>query len=140
MNENHKELISITLSITVVILTVFITNRFIPSLVWAGIIAIATYPLYKHWARFFGKKKSIAAFLFTTLLTLLFIVPISWLVTIVVKDLQIFLNYLQILNRHGGELPDILKNIPFFGKEVVDFWDNNLGAPGHIKQFISNLH
>jgi predicted PurR-regulated permease PerM len=140
MNENHKELISITLTIAVVSLTLFIIHRFIPSLVWAGIITIATYPLYRHWERLFGKKKNISAFLFTTLLTLLFIAPVSWLVTVVVKDLQVFLNYLQTLNRHGGELPDFLQDIPFFGKEVVAYWDNNLSAPGHIKHLISNLH
>ncbi len=140
MNENHKELISITLTVAVVLLTLFIIHRFVPSLVWAGIITIATYPLYRRWERLFGKQKNASAFLFTTLLTLLFIAPVSWLVTVVIKDLQVFLNYLQVLNRHGGELPDFLQDIPFFGKEIVAFWDNNLGGPGHIKHLVSNIH
>ncbi|MDX2345506.1 MAG: AI-2E family transporter [Legionella sp.] len=140
MNENHKELISITLTISVVLMTLFIIHRFIPSLVWAGVITIATYPLYQRWERLFGKQKNISAFLFTTLLTLLFIAPVSWLVSVVVKDLQVFLNYLQTLNRHGGELPSFLQDIPFVGKEMVTYWDNNLGGPGHIKHLISNLH
>jgi predicted PurR-regulated permease PerM len=140
MNENHKELISMTLTIAVVLMTLFIVHRFIPSLVWAGIITIATYPLYQHWQRFFGQHKNISAFLFTTLLALLFIAPVSWLVSVVLKDLQIFLNYLQILNRHGGEVPSFFQDIPFVGKEVVAYWDKNLGEPGHIKHLISNVH
>ncbi|MDF1646674.1 MAG: AI-2E family transporter [Legionellaceae bacterium] len=140
MNENHKELISMTLTVAVVLLTLFIIHRFIPSIVWAGIITIATYPLYQRWERLFGKQKNISAFLFTTLLAVLFITPVSWLVSVVVKDLQIFLNYLQVLNRHGGEVPSFLQDIPFVGKEMVTYWDKNLGEPGHIKHLISNLH
>ncbi len=140
MNENHKELISMTLTIAVVLMTLFIIHRFIPSLVWAGVITIATYPLYQHWERFFGGFKNTSAFLFTTLLALLFIAPVSWLVSVVVKDLQIFLNYLQVLNRHGGEVPTFLQDIPFFGKEAVAYWDKNLGEPGHIKHLISNVN
>ncbi len=140
MNENHKELISITLTVVVVLFTLFIIHRFIPSLVWGGIIVIATYPMYVQWARFFGKQKNVSAFLFTTLLALLFLLPLSWLVSIVVRDLQIFLNYLQHLNRHGGEIPEFLQEIPLLGKEVAAYWDKNLSAPGHIKHLISNVH
>ncbi|MCH9755702.1 MAG: AI-2E family transporter [Gammaproteobacteria bacterium] len=140
MNENHKELISITLTVAVVLLTLFIIHRFIPSIVWAGVITIATYPLYRRWQYFFGKYKNTSAFLFTTLLVVLFIAPLSWLVSVVVKDLQIFLNYLQALNRHGGEVPSFLQDIPFIGKELIAYWDKNLGEPGHIKHLISNIH
>ena len=140
MNENHKELISITLTVAVVLMTLFIIHRFIPSLVWAGVITIATYPLYQRWERLFGKQKNISAFLFTMLLTLLFIAPLSWLVSVVVKDVQILVNYLQALNRNGGEMPPFLQDIPFFGKEIVAYWDKNLSEPGHIKYFVSNLH
>ena len=140
MNENHKELISITLTVAVVLLTLFIIHRFIPSLVWAGIITIATYPLYLRWERFFGNYKNTSAFLFTALLALLFLIPVSWLVSVVVRDLQIFLNYLQHLNRHGGEIPSFLEEVPLLGKEVVAYWDKNLSEPGHIKHLISNIH
>ncbi|MDF1677597.1 MAG: AI-2E family transporter [Legionellaceae bacterium] len=140
MNENHKELISITLTVVVVLFTLFIIHRFIPSLVWGGVIAIATYPMYLRWSRFFGKQKNISAFLFTTLFALLLLLPLSWLVSIVVRDLQIFLNYLQHLNRHGGEIPAFLQEIPLLGKEVAAYWDKNLSEPGHIKHLISNVH
>lgn len=140
MNANHKELVSITLTMLLISLTLFIIHRFIPSLIWGGIIAVATYPMYRRWARFFGQQKDIAAFLFTTLLTIVFIAPLSWLVSVVVKDLQIFLNYLQTLNRHGGEIPSFLEDLPLLGKTLGTYWDKHLSEPGHIKHLISNLH
>jgi|TARA_R110002126_G_scaffold187410_1_gene336035 predicted PurR-regulated permease PerM len=140
MNNNHKEWISITLTVSVLFFTLFIIHRFIPSLVWAGIITIATYPMYRRWRRLFGNYHNVSAFLFTTVLALFFVIPLSWLISVLVKELQVFLNYLQILNRHGGEVPDFIQNIPFFGKDVVSYWDKNLSEPGHIKHLITNLH
>lgn len=140
MNKNHKELITIGLTIGIVALSIFIVHRFIPSIIWAAIIAIATYPLYNQWRRIFGQKQNWAAFLFTTILTLLLLLPISWLVTLLVKELQLFINFLQTLNRVGGEAPLFLKQLPLIGNDVVTYWDVNIGQPGYIRQLLTNLH
>lgn len=140
MNENHKELISIALTVAIVTFSIFIIHRFIPSLIWAGVIAIATYPLYRSWQRMFGRYHNVAAVLFTSIMVLLFIVPLSWLISVLVKDLQQFLNYLQDINRHGGQAPSFLTEIPWVGQEIITYWDDNFGQPGHLKHFLSNLH
>lgn len=140
MNENHKEFISIGLTISIVALTFYIIHRFIPSMVWAAIIVIATYPLYKRWRLLFGKQHNLAALLFTFLLALLLIIPVSWLVTVLVKELQLFVNYLQQINREGGQAPQFIRNFPFISKEIISYWDENIGNPGNLKNFLSNLH
>ncbi|KTC89674.1 AI-2E family transporter [Fluoribacter dumoffii] len=140
MNENHKELISIGLTIGIVIISLFIIHRFIPSLIWASIIVIATYPLYERWRKFFGNKHNLSALLFTSLIGLLFILPLSWLLGILIKELQIFINFLQSLNQQGGAAPQFLKDFPFIGNDLVTYWDNNIGKPGMIKGFLSNIH
>lgn len=140
MNENHKELISMGLTIGIVLLSVFIVHKFIPSMIWAAIIAIATYPLYKRWRVFFGHRENIASLLFTTLMGLLFLIPLSWLVGILIKESQLFVNFLQQINKDGGAAPEFFKNVPFVGNDLVQYWDNNIGQPGNIKDFLSNLH
>jgi len=140
MNENHKELISIALTIAIVVLTTYIVHRFIPSMVWAAIIVIATYPLYKRWRNFFGKHDNISALLFTVVLSLIILLPLSWLVSILVKELQIFINYLQVVNRNGGQAPDFIKQFPIMNHELVTYWDDKIGKPGHVRDFLSNLH
>ena len=140
INENHRELISMGLTISVVALTVFIIHRFIPSLVWASIIVIATYPLYRRWRRFFGSKQNLSAFLFTSIVVLILILPLSWLVSVLVKELQLFINYLQLINRNGGQAPLFIQKLPIVGQELVTYWDSNIGQPGSIKYFLTNLH
>ena len=139
MNENHKELISITLTVGIVALALFIIHRFIPSIIWAGVIAIATYPLYRHWRRFFGAKHNLSALLFTLILVCLLIIPFSWLLSVLIQESQLFINYLQLINREGGQAPEFIRQIPFVGNEISLYWDKNIGQPGSLKYFLSNL-
>ena len=140
MNESHKELISITLSVAILAAALFIIHRFIPSLVWAGIIVGSTYPLYRRWRQFFGEYQNLSALLFTLILALLIIIPVSWLVSVLVRELQVLINYLQITNREGGQTPLFLRDLPIIGNELADYWEGNIGNPGNVKQFLSNLH
>lgn len=140
MNKNYKDLISVALSICIIGLALFIIHRFIPSIVWAAIITIATYPLYCRWRRFFGTHDNWSALLFTTLLGLLFLLPLSWLVTLLIQELQLLINYLQVINRDGGQAPELLKQLPFIGADASAYWDKNIGKPGDVKNVLSNWH
>ncbi len=140
MNENHKELISIGLTLSIVGLALFIVHRFIPSLIWASILGIATYPLYRQWRQLFGKWENTAAFLFTFIMVLILLVPLSGLMSVLIKEVQLFFTYLQSMNRHGGHAPPFLHEIPFFGSDWETYWELNFAKPGQIKSFLSHLH
>ena len=140
MNDNHKELVSIGVTISIVALALYIIHRFIPSLTWAGVIAIATYPLYTRWREFFGKYANVSAFSFTLILSLALLIPVSWLISLLVKEIQLFINYLQLINREGGQLPPFLKELPLVGRELEVYWNENIGSPGNVKNILSNLH
>lgn len=140
MNANHRELISISLTVGIISLTLFIIHRFIPSLLWASIIVIATYPLYQRWQKLLGAYPNISALLFTLVMVFLFILPLSWLISILVKELQYFITYLQQINRHGGQAPIFIRNMPFLGKELVSYWDKNISHPGNVKNYFAHAH
>lgn len=140
MNTNTKELMSMMLTVGIVLFVLYIVHRFIPSMVWAGIIAIATYPLYRRFHRCFGKYHNLSAFLFTCLLGFVFILPLSWLISLLIKETQIFVNYIQTLHREGGAAPMFLQSFPIFSQEFVKYWDEYAGQPGHMTSLISDMH
>lgn len=142
MNENHKELISIGLTLGIICLSFYIIHNFIPPMIWATVIVIATYPMYKRWRSWFGLNQNLAALLFTGLLGLVFLLPLSWLVGILIKESQVFINFLQLINKEGGAAPDFFVNfpIPIIGEELVHYWDQHIGQPGNVRTFLSNLH
>ncbi len=139
MNESHKEFLNILLTISIVGCALFIIHRFIPSIIWSAIIGIAIYPLYRYWRLLFGQHSNLSAFLFTTLLGLLLILPLSWLVSMLVKELQVFINYLQMINRQGGTAPPFLSQFPIIGSDLVAYWDKHISHPGNVKFLFSNL-
>lgn len=140
MNANHKELISMVLTLSILVMTVFIIHRFIPSMAWAAVIVIATYPLYRQWCRGFGRWVNTAALCFTLLLGILFLLPLSWLVTLLVKELQLFINYLQDINLHGGKAPALFQEVPWIGNDLITYWDQNFGQTGSLRHWLSNWH
>lgn len=140
MNDNHRELVSIGLTLAIVILTIYIIHRFIPSILWAAIIVIATFPLYKRWKRFVPGGANTSALLFTFLLSIVFVIPLSWLISLLFKESQLFINYLQTVNRQGGSPPDFLQNIPLIGEEIERIWHEKLGEPGRVRELLANLH
>lgn len=128
------------LTVGIICLTLLIVHQFIPSMVWAAIIVIATYPLYEKWRYLFGSRQNVSALLFTMLLGLLFLLPLSWLVGILIKESQLFINFLQQVNKEGGAAPDFFRNFPMVGSDLVKYWDENIGKPGNVRSFLSNLH
>ncbi len=140
MNQNHKEAISMGLSITIVLFSIFIIHRFIPSLVWASIVVITTYPIYTRWKKLLKHHDNLAAFLFTSFLALLLLVPLSWLLSVLVKEFQLFLTYMKQINQIGGEAPTFLQELPMIGDNMIAYWDEHIGQPGNVKSFFSNLN
>ncbi|PJD96820.1 MAG: AI-2E family transporter [Legionella sp.] len=140
MNQNHKELISIGLTVGIVLLTLFIIHKFLPSMIWAGIIVIATYPLYKKWHRLFANNANWSAFLFTAIMALLFLMPLSWLIGILIKESQVFASFLHQLNQHGGAAPEFLTQLPWMSTELVNYWDEHLGKPGNLSAVFSHFY
>jgi predicted PurR-regulated permease PerM len=140
MNTNHKEFFSMMLTLSIVLFTIFIIHQFIPSMVWAAIIASATYPLYRRWRVVCRHHDNLSAFSFSIILGLLFLLPLSWLIGVLISELQLFINYIQLLNREGGASPIFLQTIPIVGQELGHLWDQNLGKPGNVMHLLSHMN
>lgn len=140
MTNQHRDLISIILSLAIISSALFIVHRFIPSMVWAGIVVIATSPLYKICLMKLGNRHTLAAILFTLLIGLMLLLPLTGLVGVLVKETQLFVEYLQMIDREGGEAPSLLSHIPWIGQELVRLWNDYISEPGSVRGLLGQLH
>lgn len=140
MNNNHKELLSMLLTAVIVFCALFIVHHFLQPMAWAGVLGITTYPLYRHFSRPFGRFNQVAAFLFTCLLFALLMLPLSWIVTVLVRESHIFLSFLQYLNDNGNAAPEWLVRVPLIGTELQRLWVAELTHPGDLRELFSKLH
>ncbi len=138
MNQNHREFINILLTLTIVGLSLFIVHRFIAPMLWAAVIAVASFPLYQRFEKQWGSYKNTSAFLFTVILSCLIILPIFWLVTVLIQEFHLFATYLIQLNTHGEAAPEWMNRLPWLKKEFLSFWNENIGKPGGIKDILSH--
>jgi len=99
-----------------------ILKPFVLILIWAGVIAIAIFPLFKFFIRILGNRKTLAAIVLTVLLLSILIIP-SWMVT---KSVYSEVSQLRVMNKEGQLLiPPPGQNTeswPSIAKPVLDVW------------------
>lgn len=140
MTDNHRYLLSMLLTTLIVALSAFVVHRFIPSLLWATIILMMTYPLYTKWFRFCRQKPTWASLSFTTFVSIVFFIPLLWIISVFVKEAQIFVSFLIKANQSGIAAPEALTSLPSVGPELKAFWLSHFAMPGGLKAYLSKLN
>jgi len=136
MNENHRDLISISFTVAVVLLAGVIAYRFLLPLAWAGVIAIATWPVYERVERWLGERRALAASLLTVIVTLVVMIPLVLLTIKVVQEARFFTHYLIAANNTGIAVPEMITKLPWGSHFLTTWWQDNLSHAGDIGQWV----
>jgi predicted PurR-regulated permease PerM len=136
MNENHRDLISIGFTVTVVVMAGFVAMRFLLPLVWAGVIAIATWPIYKRLERWLGYRKTLVAVLMSVMVTLVVIVPLAGLMIQGLQEARYLTAFLLQSNEGGIPAPEWLHTLPWDGDFLQNWWIEKLGHQGALSDLL----
>ena len=119
-------------------LGVYTLWNFMSALVWAGIFAIALWPLYRRVMLRFGpgKHNVMWPMLFTLGVALVFIVPIGLIGMELARELHAFTDWLRNAREHGIAEPDMLHHLPFGQAQVDQWWQANLADPQGAKELV----
>jgi predicted PurR-regulated permease PerM len=137
MSENKRDALSAAFSLTIILAAAFITQRFVLPLVWAAILCIATWPLYRRALRATGGRQIAAAALVTVLSALVFITPLAVGITQAARQAPELAALIASANNLGLAAPEWLHRIPLGGTAIYDWWVNTLGQPhglAHLMQ------
>lgn len=137
MNENHRDLISITFTVLVVSMAAFVAHRFMVPLVWAGIIAIASWPIFKKIESFFRHRRTLSAAVLTIFITLVVAIPLLWLTLVAIQEAKIFVRFVMVANTKGLTAPTWLADVPRFGGYLTKQWNDFIGGPQGIANILS---
>ena len=113
---------SVIFSVSVIAATLFMTHRFIRPLLWASIICVASWPLYCQGRKLFSKHETAAAATLTLIITLIILIPASWLLVLLTKESFYIVHQLILINKTGMSPPLWLHTIPFFGNKLTLYW------------------
>jgi len=121
-----------------VLVLVVLLNTFLVSLMWGAVLALATWPVVTV-LQVKGASRGLSVTITLLGLILLFGIPALLIVTSLTKELRAISIYLQAVNRTGLPAPEWMYTIPLLQEYALDWWKENLAAPGSILRLIGQM-
>jgi len=104
--------------------TFWVMQSFLPMIVWATTIAVATWPLLLRFEHWFGNRRGLAVTAMTLLLLLLFVVPLAAAFTAIYDNLPKLQELAQRTRDVGlAPAPAWFLKIPMVGARLTDSWN-----------------
>ena len=127
-----KLLVSIVFTCLILFGAFAVLRPFLLAIIWAAIIAIASWPLYLRIEKRCGGRRPIAATLTTALVCILLVGPMVLLIIFVAQDAVTVASYLARVDANGAPTPRWLPDVPWFGSYLVDRWNLYLAQPNQL--------
>lgn len=111
-----------------------VLNPFIIPVAWAGILVYVTWPLYERLRSSLGGRHTPSALAMTLLLALILILPIMWVAFLLQSEISgVYQQLAQQLASGHLEVPPVIRDIPWLGKEIQAFLDRLNSSPEALK-------
>jgi len=120
------------LAAAIVVLAFWVVHGFTQALLAAGVIAIASWPLYIAFRAWLPRKvgPSTGAAIFTIAITVFLLAPMVFAFGALLSEAHALLHSLAAAD--NKELPDWLANTPVFGPWLSARWEQQLALPGSV--------
>ncbi len=140
--QSGQQIARVTLGIGLTLLGMYVIEGFLAALVWAVILAIATWPLYQRTQRRFGSAKGhnvLLPLLFTVAVALLFAVPLSFAIFQLSHEARLATAMVVDAREHGMAAPDWVARLPVGASWLTGWWDANLRDPADARALLGRV-
>ena len=118
---------------------VYTLYSFLHALAWAGILAIAVYPLYQRAERRFGTGHKLLPLAFTLGAVLMVVVPLALGATQATREARTALRFVTIARADGVARPEWLATLPLVSTQATAWWDANLLHPEDARRLLGSV-
>jgi predicted PurR-regulated permease PerM len=123
----HQDVGRITLTVLFIggllVTSAWIMRPFLPALLWATTLVLATWPVMLRIQRYAGNRRSVAVLVMTLGLLLILIVPLWAAVSTVVTNIDLIGDMARsALTVRLPPPPDWVAEIPLFGARIAQAW------------------
>jgi predicted PurR-regulated permease PerM len=132
-----KMLVSIGFTLAIVIGAFTVLAPFLLAVLWAAILAIASWPLHEWVQRKMPTRPGLAAWSTTGLVLTFLVGPMTFIIVFISRDLFRAVSFVIAADQNGKVMPPVLKKIPAIGDWLVRYWDRYLAHPGQISQVLN---
>ncbi|MEP9378196.1 AI-2E family transporter YdiK [Aquabacter sp. CN5-332] len=123
----HPDLARATLSVLfiagLIAASFWILQPFLPAIIWAATLVVATWPLMIWVQRHTGNRRTIAVLAMTTMLLLVLIVPFWLAINTIIANTEAITELARAaLSLRIPPPPSWMGEIPLVGESIVDMW------------------
>jgi predicted PurR-regulated permease PerM len=117
-----------------------VLHNLVAPIVWAGLIAIATWPLHLRLVRGLGGRAGAStALLLTGAVVCVFVVPFAYVVIRGWHEVPALMRLWTSSEESGLPAPAWLAGVPQVGQWLSQTWNERLAAPGALSSFVHSL-
>ena len=117
------------LTITILLLALWMALPFLTPIAWAAVFAIAEWPLFKRAERYLPHRPLVLALIFTASTALLVILPLSIAAVSLAQESQTALDWIKHVQHGGLPTPAWVAGLPLAGGRAARWWQDNLSQP-----------
>ncbi|QDH14640.1 AI-2E family transporter [Oecophyllibacter saccharovorans] len=126
------------LALTFIGLGLYSLWNLIPALLWGTVFAICLWPIYERMEKRCGHSMWLPA-AFTTLLALVFLIPIFFVGYRLTDELHNASRWLESIRQSGIPMPQWIDRLPFRAAAIHHWWENTLAQPQYLNHLFSTL-
>jgi predicted PurR-regulated permease PerM len=133
---------SLALYIGLVLLAVWVVRDFIVVVAWAGVVAIALWPLLRkvEGNRWFTGRTTLIAAALTLAIALLVVLPVGVGIAQALREAHDLNEWFRSARENGIALPDFVARLPFGVQQISEWWQANLAQPLRDSAAMKGLH
>jgi predicted PurR-regulated permease PerM len=131
----------VTLAIALVAIGLWTAAEFLSPLIWAGVLAVALWPLYEQAAqRLSGGPSTLSALLFTALVALVVFVPLALATVQLAEQSTAIGAWITQARDNGIQVPEWVARLPVAADAAQAWWKENLAKPESAKAWLQSLN
>ncbi len=131
-----KQLVSLLFTVSILFGAFVVLSPFVLAILWAAILAVATWPLHEKIVLRLKHRNSLAAAASTTLVLIFLVGPMALLLVFLSQDAYTAASYLIDADTYGKPVPPVLEKLPFGGDYLTQQWEKYLAQPKRLSAIL----
>ena len=128
----YPALVSVFFTLSILIAGFFILKPFLLAVVWAAVIALASWPLHRRIRARLGNRRTLGAACSTTVIAVALVAPTILLAAYLINDLYAVATYFLEADQTGKTAPVWLGRLPWGGAYLLAKWQLVMAQPHQL--------
>jgi predicted PurR-regulated permease PerM len=141
-SSSWQQIARVALATAVIAVGLWILADFLPALAWAGVLAIALWPLYRRMLQLLPERSDRVAgpLLGTALIGIVFIAPLVLLGIALARESHFVVEFIAEARHNGIPVPGWIEQLHLAGPTLADWWRANLSDPAMAEELIGRVN